>query len=303
MLLHLTAMPSPDLNLLIALNALLVDGSVANAAQRLHLSPSAMSRTLARLRHATGDPLLVRAGRRLVPTPRALELRERTQRLVDEAQAALRPVSKPRLDQLVRTFSLRNGDGFVENFGPKLIARVAKEAPGVTLRFLQKPDKDNAPLRDGIVDLETGVVENATAPEFRMQALFRDQFVGVVRKRNDLAHGRMTNARYATASHVAVSRHGRDKGVVDDALAQHGLERRSTAVVNGFAAALSLVRDTDLVATVPDKHTRNLSAGLHRFALPFATPAITVSMLWHPRQDADPAHQWLRGCVREICRE
>src|SRR6476660_5728649 len=100
-------MSTPDLNLRVTLDALLAEGSVAGAARRLQLSPSAMSRALARLRDAMGDPLLVRAGRGLVPTPRALELRERIGPLVEEALAALRPAETLDLGHLVRTFTLR----------------------------------------------------------------------------------------------------------------------------------------------------------------------------------------------------
>src|SRR5882762_9288059 len=174
-------MSGPDLNLLATLDVLLAEGSVARAAERLRLSPSAMSRALARLRAATGDPLLVRAGRGLVPTPRALELRERVGQLVQGGEAVLRPAEKLDLKQLVRTCTLRTSDGFVENFGPDLIARVGRQAPGVRLRFVQKPNKDSASLRDGTVDLETGVVGTTTSPEVRTQALFRDRFIGVVR--------------------------------------------------------------------------------------------------------------------------
>jgi DNA-binding transcriptional LysR family regulator len=155
----------PDLNLLVTLDVVLAEGSVTRAARRLGLSPSAMSRALARLRETTGDPLLVRAGRGLVPTPRALELRERVSQLVQEGEAVLRPAEALNLKQLVRTFTLRTSEGFVENFGPDLIARVGEEAPGVRLRFVQKPDKDSAPLRDGTVDLETGVVGKTTSCE------------------------------------------------------------------------------------------------------------------------------------------
>src|SRR4029453_4982321 len=130
-------MSRPDLNLLLTLDALLSEGSVARAARRLRLSPSAMSRALARLRETTGDPLLVRAGRGLVPTPRALELRERVSQLVQDGEAVLRPQEKLNLQRLVRTFTLRISDGFVETFGPDLIARVSMEAPGVRLRFVQ----------------------------------------------------------------------------------------------------------------------------------------------------------------------
>jgi DNA-binding transcriptional LysR family regulator len=293
--------PTPDFNLLVTLDVLLAEGSVARAAQRLGLSPSAMSRTLARLRAATGDPLLVRAGRGLVPTPRALELRERVGQLVQAGKAVLRPAETLDVRQLVRTFALRTGDGFVENFGPALVARMGKEAPGVRLRFVQKAERDNASLRDGSIDLETGVVAEATGPEFRTQALFRDRFVGVARKGHALSRGKITPVRYAKGQHVEVSRHAVGDGPVDRALAPLGLERQVAVIVGGFAAALALARSSDLIATVPEQHTGNLRAGMHSFALPVPAPAITVSMLWHPRLDADPAHRWLRGCVRDIC--
>ena len=211
-------MSTPDLNLLVTLDVLLAEGSVARAAQRLRLSPSAMSRALARLRATTGDPLLVRAGRGLVPTPRALELRERVGQLVHDGEAVLRPAEKLNLKQLVRTFTLRTREGFVENFGPDLIARVSAEAPGVRLRFMQKLDKDSAPLRDGIVDLETGVVGKTTGPEVRAQALFRDRFIGVVRMGHALSKGKITPSRYATGRHILVSRRCLDKGPIDEAL-------------------------------------------------------------------------------------
>ena len=134
------AMSAPDLNLLVALDVLLAEGSVARAAQRLRLSPSAMSRTLARLRAATGDPLLVRAGRGLVPTPRAIELRGQVGQLVQDGKAVLRPSEMLDLKHLARTFTLRTREGFVETFGPDLIARVAKEASGVRLHFVPKLD-------------------------------------------------------------------------------------------------------------------------------------------------------------------
>jgi len=294
-------MARPDLNLLVTLDVLLAEGSVARAARRLRLSPSAMSRALARLRDATGDPLLVRAGRDLVPSPRALELRERVSRIVHDAEAALRPADTLVLAQLDRAFTLRTSEGFVENFGAKLLARVFAEAPGVRLRFLPKVDKDSAPLRDGTVDMETGVVGKTTGPEVRAQALFRDRFVGVVRTGHPLAEGEITPARYAAARHIHISRRGIDKGPIDDALAPLGLVREIATTVAGYSAALALARASDLVASVPERHTGDLRAGMHSFALPLPIPDITVSLLWHPRMDGDPAHRWLRGCVREAC--
>ena len=149
-------MDDTDLNLLVALDALLTEGSVTRAAERLRLSPSAMSRTLSRLRAATGDPLLVRAGRGLVPTPRAIELRERVSLLVQDARQVLRPARALDLGSLETMFTLRTSDGFVENFGSALLARLARDAPGVRLRFIPKLDRSTAGLRDGSIDLDTG---------------------------------------------------------------------------------------------------------------------------------------------------
>lgn len=294
-------MSRPDLNLLFTLDVLLAEGSVAGAARRLRLSPSAMSRALARLRETTGDPLLVRAGRGLVPTPRAIELRERVGQLVQDGEAVLRPAERLDLKQLVRTFTLRTSEGFVENFGPELIARVGEEAPGVRVRFVQKPDKDSKPLRDGLVDLETGVVGQTAAPELRVQALFRDRFIGVVRMGHPLNQGEVTPSRFAVGRHVYVSRQGEDKGPIDEALSAVGLERKIVTIVGGFSTALALARASDLIASVPERHTGNLRAGMHSFPIPVPSPEITVSLLWHPRQDADPAHRWLRSHVRDVC--
>jgi DNA-binding transcriptional LysR family regulator len=294
-------MPRPDLNLLVTLDVLLAEGNVAAAARRLRLSPSAMSRALARLRETTGDPLLVRAGRGLVATPRALELRERVAQLVQDSQEVLRPETAPDLAQLVRTFTLRTSEGFVENFGAALVERVARESPGVLLRFVQKTDKDSAPLREGSVDLETGVVGAAMGPEVRAQALFRDRFIGVVRIGHPLCKGAMTAERYADARHIGISRRGQDRGPIDQALEGLGLQRRLATIVGGFATALALARASDMVATVPERHTASLREGMHGFALPVPVPEITVSLFWHPRLQADPAHRWLRALVQEVC--
>ncbi|RFO96649.1 LysR family transcriptional regulator [Rhodoferax lacus] len=294
-------MSLPDLNLLITLDVLLAEGNVSRAAKRLHLSPSAMSRSLTRLREATGDPLLVRAGRGLVATPRALKLRDQVSRLVQEATAVLRPEEQLNFQELVRTFTLRSSEGFVENFGPELIARVAEKAPGVRLFFVQKPNKDSAPLREGLVDLETGIIEKTTAPELRVQALFRDRMVGVVRAGHPLSQGAITPTRYAQGQHISVSREGLDKGPIDDALGELGMVRNIATVVAGFSTALSLARASDMIASVPGRHTRNLRAGMFSFPLPVAAQELTISMLWHPRMEGDAAHRWIRGCLHGIC--
>jgi len=294
-------MSTPDLNLLLTLDAVLSEGSVTRAARRLRLSPSAMSRALARLRDATGDPLLVRAGRALVPTPRALELRGQVSHLVEQATAVLRPAEKIDLTQAARSFTLRTREGFVENFGALLLARARAEAPGISLHFVHKANKDSSDLRDGRVDLETGVIGKATGPEVRARVLFKDRFVGVVRSGHPLVNGRMSALRYAQGQHISVSRLGMGKGSIDDALSALGLEREVATVVDAFSSALALARGSDLIASVPERQTEMLRQGMHTFALPLAAPEVTVSMLWHPRYDADQAHRWLRELVLDTC--
>jgi DNA-binding transcriptional LysR family regulator len=221
---------------------------------------------------------------------------------VQDVQAVLRPAEKLNLKQLVRTFTLRISEGFVENFGPALIARVAEEAPGVRLCFVLKPNKESASLRDGTVDMETGVAGSTIGPEVRARVLFQDRFIGVVRKGHPLSKGILTPTRYAASKHISVSRQGQEKGPIDDALALLGLEREMiVTVVGGFSTALSLARASDLIASVPERQTGNLRDGMYSFPLPVTLQEITVSLLWHPRMHADPAHRWLRGIVVDTC--
>lgn len=291
----------PDLNLLVTLDVLLSEGSVAGAARRLRLSPSAMSRALARLREVTGDPLLVRAGRNLVPTPRAIELRSQVGPLVEGAKTVLRPAEALDLSRLSRRFTLRSSEGFAETFGPRLLSTLAAQAPGVTLQFLTKPDKDSTPLRSGEVDLETGVVDEGTAPELRAVPLFRDRWIGVVGAGHAPAKRTDFTSEYGRLGHILVLRRGLRGDEIDDAALSVGMRRRVATVVSGFSTALALARKTDLVATVPERHTEGLRDGLLSFDLPFEVVPFTISMLWHPRMDGDAAHRWLRGLIRSVC--
>lgn len=291
-------MPPLDMNLLVTLDALLSEGSVVGAAQRLNLSAPAMSRQLARIRHLLGDPVLVRAGRGLVPTPRAEALRERLRGLVAEAEALVRG-DEIDLLRLERTFVIRANDGFVGTFGAALASLAAQEAPLVRLRFAHQDKEDVEALREGRIDADVGVI-GAMGPEIRLQALFHDRFVGVVRRGHPLA-GEVTPERFAAFPHVSVSRRGRFSGPIDVALAALGLKRFVAIAVANFNDALAIVRTSDHVAAVPARLTEPARAGLHSFDLPVKTDALAVSLAWHPRFDADPAHRWLRAALRTAC--
>ncbi|MBG6118480.1 DNA-binding transcriptional LysR family regulator [Sphingobium sp. JAI105] len=301
-------MKDVDLNLLSALDALLADGSVVGAARRLGLSSSAMSRTLARLREATGDPLLVRAGRRLVPTPHAINLREQVHALARDVRTVLSPrVGELDVATLERTFTIRSNEGFVELYSAPLVARVAEVAPHVRLRFAPKPDKDAGLLREAQIDLEIGVL-GLSAPEIRTQLLFRAEFVGAVRAGHQLLTAPVTPERYAACKHVVASRRGSFMGPVDAALKRLGLNRNVVVVVPAFADAMRIAGQSDLVALVPrscltvsDTGSAQMFVNLTSFELPVPTPEIAISAMWHPRLDADEGHRWLRGVVVEIC--
>ncbi|MQT12196.1 LysR family transcriptional regulator [Segnochrobactrum spirostomi] len=301
-------MPDIDLNLLVALEALLAERSVTGAARRLGLSPSAMSRTLARLRRATGDALLVQAGRGLVPTPHAEALGRRVAALAREARAVLGPAGDDLdLPALDRTFTIRAGEGFVDLLGGPLATRLAAVAPRVRLRFVPKADKDARPLREGTIDFEIGVLGTA-APEVMSRLLFRDRSVGIARTGHPLLDGAVTPERYAACRHVVVSREGDAREPADDALAALGLTRAVPLVVPGYPDAMRIVRASDLVSRVPRSCLGNAlvtdhasALGLGAFDLPVPTPDFVISAIWHPRLDDDPAHRWLRDFIARLC--
>ena len=299
-------MASVDLNLLAALDVLLTECSVTAAARRLGISASATSRTLARLRSVTGDPLLVQAGRSLVPTPHAEKLADRVHALAQDARAVLAPAADhfdPAL--LERLFTIRANEGFVALFAAGLVAAITEAAPHVRLRFAPKPDKEANPLREGAIDLEVGTT-GASAPELRSQLIFRDRFIGAARIGHPLLEGgAMTPQRYAACAHVVASRRGASTGPVDDALRGLGLKRAIVAIVPSFPDALGIARRSDLVALVPRSCIREgqvAAQGLAGFDLPVSTPELAISVMWHPRLDADPAHRWLRQTLWATCR-
>ena len=298
-------MADPDLNLLVALDVLLTEASVAGAARRLNLSTSAMSRTLSRLRDVTGDPILVRAGRNMVLTPWAEGARERARNAVQEARAVLQPSADTlKVEELARLFTIRANDGFVVAFGPALIASIAKAAPDVCLRFAPKPEKTSRYLREGLVDLEIGVQSNM-GPEIRIQRLFQDRFVGAVRKAHPLVSlPKIDVNAFISWGHVVAAPDGSLNGFVDEALAELGLKRKVASVVPGFPTALSVALESSLIAMVPALYLLNqqMTDKLHIIELPFTARVITVSQMWHPKMENDPGHRWLREKVREVCR-
>ena len=293
-----------DLNLLIALDALLIDESVTLAAERMGLSVPAMSHALLRIRKLMGDPILVRAGRGLVATPRALEIRARVHALAQEAQSLVTGTATS-LGQVKRTFIIRTEEALIGTLAASLTATVHRSAPGITLRFTSLGGEGGVgPLREGTVDLNIQGNMKLHGPEVKIQHLAMDHVVGVVRPGHPLTRGKVTAKRFAEQDHISASRRGVQWGPIDDALEKLGLQRRIAVVVPTFYAALMAVASSEMVASVPEHHTRTAITllGLQAFPLPLALESVSISQAWHPRFDADPVHHFIRECVRSECR-
>lgn len=298
-----------DLNLLLALDMLLAECSVTRAAERLSLSTSAMSRTLTRLRAVTGDPLLVRAGRGLVPTPRAWEMRDQVHELTRDARAILRPqVSEVDMALVEGTFTIRASQSFMESLSGPVVMAVTQMAPRLCMRFEARPQKDAQPLREGAVDLDIGLL-GTSAPEIRTRFLFHDGYVGVVRVGHPILTGQKVTARsFAAFNHVLALQEGQGIELLSDELKSRSLERRVTVVVPSYPDAMRIVCQSELIAVVPrscvgsirmDGSTLKLTA----FDLPASLPSFQISAMWHPRMDSDPVHRCLRNCIISVCQE
>ena len=289
-----------DLNLLTALDALLEEGSVAGAADRLQVTAPAMSRSLGRIRRTTGDQILVRTGRTMTPTPYAIAVRQQVHELLQQTRAVLVPSRELDVTTLERTFTLRWHDSLVALAGPALLAAVREQAPSVRLRFIAESSTDTPELRRGEVDLEANA-SRAAAPDIRAERVAQTDHVIVVRRGHPLTRVEtITAAHYAVAEHIAVSRRGRLDSSLDEALAQHGLTRRVVAAVPTEAAAFAFVRGTDLIVTAPKSPTRAAAADLDLvlLPLPLELPQAPIYLSWHQRYDTDRAHIWLRDLAR-----
>jgi DNA-binding transcriptional LysR family regulator len=286
-----------DLNLLTALDALLEEGSVQGAAHRLRLSSPAMSRTLGRIRRATGDQILVRTGREMTATPYAVRVRADVHRLVQEAQALLAPEHELDLSTMDRTFTLRFHDGITTAIGPELLAAVHRDAPNVRLRFQPESSVDTNELRYGQVDLECGST-GPTVPEVAGETVAHDRLM--VALRADHPRKRFTLRQYAEEDHVIVSRRGRLWDPVDDALAAQSLRRRTVASVQTLTTGLRFAQVNGALVTVPERVSTPFLAEyeLRLVPLPLETPLLPVVLTWHQRYEGDRGHRWLRSKVR-----
>ncbi|GAA5170469.1 LysR family transcriptional regulator [Pseudonocardia eucalypti] len=295
-------MQLPDLNLLPALDALLRTESVSEAAEAMHVSPSAMSRTLRRLRRVMGDPLLVPSGRGLALTPRALSLRASVEAATAGALAALQPPQPTDIASISRRFVIRANDAMAVVLGGALTARAATQAPGIRLRIVPEGEELPTELRDR-VDLDVGV-QPELPHDVRSQPLSEHRYAAVARADAPFAGEPLTVERFAALPHLTVSRRGRERSVVDELLAELGHRRTVLATVPTASAACFLAGELDALALVPEPFARRAarSMPLAVLEIPLDLPPNRIEMAWHLRSDTDPAHRWLRATLLELAR-
>lgn len=291
-------MEPSDLGLLANLDALLQEGSVSGAARRVGLSTPAMSHALARIRQRLGDPILVRAGRSMVLTPRAEALKARVHAVVNEARQTLEPERPFSPAELDRTFVVLAIDYVLTVLGATLDRVLRAEAPALSLRFVPNTTDDARALREAAADLAVGIYGDLPQ-DMRTRQLLTDRFVCVVREGNAAVGKRLGLEQYLRASHVQVAPRGKPGGYIDDVLRQLGHRRRVARALPYFLPALNLVAETDYVLTISERVAKALapSLGLRLLPPPVELRPYALSLVWHPRFEGDAAHRWLREAL------
>ncbi len=295
---HIVQLSGFDLNLLVVLDALLDTRSVKAASARVGLSASATSHALGRLRDALGDPLLVRAGRTMVLTPRAEGIRPRVHAALEELTGALRFEDELVPAGLRRTFRVASTD-YAELVALAPVSdALTRTAPGVTLLSQLLGSDRVERLRANDYDLALGVFFGLP-DDIRQRALFHEEFVCVLRRGHPALRRKLTLSRYAALDHVLVSPRGDPRGVVDEFLAREGATRRVARTVASFYAAPRLVAQSDYVLTLPERVARRLAGELDLAIRrpPVPLTGFDLTMIWHRRYDDDSGHRWLRDQI------
>lgn len=298
-----------DVNLVIALDALLQERSVTLAARRVGLSQPAMSHALTRLRELFSDPLLVRVGRQMALTSRAEAMTPQVAAIMHDL-AGLFGGAAPTFDPATsdRAFRIAATEYVELLLLPQLNAALAQGGPRLALHLLPLDGRAVDALRSGEIDLAIGAFPPDGLPsDLRRAPLFDDRFAGLARASHPTARGRVDLATYAALPHAVASRpraHGAHDGAAhdgaaDDLIAARGVSRREVMVVPHVFLLPHVITASDLVATVAARLGRAFSSvlPLRTFDLPFELPPIEIAMVWNGRTEHDPARAWLRDVV------
>lgn len=294
-----------DLNLLVVFQKLLVERHVGRAAKRLGLTQSAASHALGRLRIMFGDPLFVRHPKGIEPTPRALALAPVVADILDRANCML--ASSSGFDpSRPSTFTIGGTDLGVFTVLVPLIKRLRETAPNVDLR-VRSLDGTRAVAAFDRQEIDCALIPFSEAPaRIAREPAIEESFVGIARRGHPaFRRKRMTAANWAALPHLLVSPRGENSGEADEHLAKLGLKRRVVAVVPHFLAAPIIVANSDLVMLATRRVARHFAKKLDlmMFRPPIPMPGFTIDVLTSAARAADPALQWLRNQILQICSE
>lgn len=295
-----------DLNLLRVFDAMMDECNTGRAGLRVGLSQPAVSAALSRLRHATGDPLFVRQGNRMVPTARAEALAGPLRAALSAIERSLLTPDRFEPGAAVQRFRIHGSDYFSTLLMPPLSAVTEAEAPGVVLSLLDLPGRPEEHLAEGSADLCLDI--RLPVPDWvEREVLFQSFLVGVAARGNpalaSVAPGNVVpEAIFAKLRHGLVTGDGSTRGTLDAALEARGIRRSVVLTLPHFHAIARAAAESGLFATLPRHFARAVAPrlGLEIYALPATGPKIDVTMYWHARHSDDPASQWLRAKVREV---
>jgi DNA-binding transcriptional LysR family regulator len=293
-----------DLNLLAAFDALMQERNVTRAAVRMNVSQPAMSAALARLRTLFGDRLFQRSAAGLLPTPRAHEMAEPVARALREFESVLAPPERFEPGTAVLRFGLGLSDYPAFILLPSLLGVLAREAPGVGVDVRAFSGRDEAVelLDAGKIDLAIGVAPTVQESRILSRPILRDEFVTLVRRDAMQARRKLDLDAYLAMRHVLVSPEGSRYGVVDQALADHGLQRRVQVTMPHMFAVPALLREADMAATLLRRVAlySAQAAELIMFPPPVPLPEVAFHQIWHRRNDEKPSQRWLREAVDRV---
>ncbi len=291
-----------DLGHLEVLEILLKEESVSRAAERLNLTPSAISRSLAKIRRSLQDEVLVPSGRNLILTQRGRDLKDRIKKIVDESRAILSPQVDFDAATMKRVFRIRTGGDVGSLMGENLLKAVSQKAPFSALVFLAQGDEDQESLRNGKIDCDIGVPGDL-GPEFISQTLFTFRYVSAFMKKLRPKSGRMSLDAFCSYPHIVVSRRGKTFVLVDEELRKMGRRRSVLGTVATFQEAFVVASHMECIVVAPDVFVSRMK-GYFRLSsseLPLSTPPVSVALTWHPRYQSDPEHRWFRELIK-ACR-
>jgi DNA-binding transcriptional LysR family regulator len=294
---------SVDLNLLVIFDAMARHRSVIRTGEAVGLSQPATSAALARLRALFDDPLFVRAGSEMKPTPRALELAPAVHRVVETISTDILQQASFDPAHAERAFTILTPDIGEIAFLPGVLRRLREEAPGVRLHTVSMPRKAAAEaLETGGAELAVGFFPDLRKAGFFQQGLFKTSY-SCISCAQHKAPARMTLRQFLAARHVVVRPEGREHAF-DRWLEDKGHHRRVMLELSHFMSLLAILPGSDLVATVPDDIATAVGRHiqLRRIGLPFKPPVIEVQQFWHRRMQHDPANKWLRGIFHAVNR-